>query len=369
MASTVFLHVGVAKTGTSFLQRILWTNRDAFRSAGLLYPGKRSGDQFVASLDLRDLRIEKYAHLDLDGMWDRLAAEVRSFPGSAVISHETLARCSGAEIRRVQQSLAPAELRVVVTARDLGRQIPAVWQETIKNRATNRYSDFLSDIFVNADSGEHKFFWRPQDVARVVRRWGRTVGISNVTVVTVPQPGAPRDELWRRFSAAISAPAVDLQVPESTGNVSLGAAEAELLRYVNLSLPDDLPWPRYARVVKRQFAEHKLARRSSDRIGIPSEWHPAVQDRAARMIGSLKSSGCQVVGDLGDLEPVLPTAGVTTPEELTLDELLGAAAAVIRDDVVLRGGHRRVEVATSANLSERIRAAASGVRRRVRRGS
>ncbi len=370
MARTVFMHVGVAKTGTTYLQRILWANRDALRTAGLLYPGRRSGDQFVASVDLRNLQLDKFAHLDSQGMWDRLAAEVRGFSGNAVFSHETLARCSGAEVRRVQQSLAPADLRVVLTARDLGRQIPAVWQETIKNRATNSYGDFLHDIFLEPDSGEHKFFWRPQHVAKVVRRWGRTVGISNVIVVTVPQPEAPRDELWRRFATALEAPAVDLRQPDSTGNVSLGPAEAELLRFVNAALPDDLPWPRYSRVVKRQFAERKLATRSSERIGVPPNWHAVVRERATETIEYLKSSGCQVVGDLDDLNPVLPTTGVTAPEDVSRDDLLRVAGEVIRDVVILRG-RRRVDVPLDApeSLAERLRSMASRVRRRVRRGT
>ena len=37
----------------------------------------------------------------------------------------------------------------MLTIRDLGRQIPAVWQENVKNRATSSYDEFLNDIFVN----------------------------------------------------------------------------------------------------------------------------------------------------------------------------------------------------------------------------
>jgi hypothetical protein len=377
VAPTVFLHVGVAKTGTTYLQRILWANRSVLRTAGLLYPGKKSGDQFAASLDLRAFQLEKFEQLRVEGMWDTIAAEVRSFGGDAVISHETLARCSSGDVRRVKQSFPDADLRVVLTARDLGRQVPAVWQETVKNRSTSSYDDYLTDIFLNPDSGASKFFWRPQDVAKVVHRWGRVMGMTNVTVVTVPPPGAPRDELWRRFASAIDLPDVDIEPPQAAGNVSLGPAEAELLRHVNAVLPDEFPWVRYSRIVKRQFAERTLASRQGDRLAVPPQWHDAVKERANSMVDSLAVCGCRVVGDLGDLTPLLPVSAVSGPGDLSSDQLLRVAAEVIRDEVILRPPPRPAKIdapaapapAAAEPQSARMREMLERLRRRVRRGA
>lgn len=357
------MHVGVAKTGTTYLQRILFAHRDALRSAGLLYPGARPGNQFIASLDLRGLVGDKFAHLDTDGAWDRLAREVRSHEGNVVISHETFARCSNEEVARVLASVGGADVKVIVTVRDLGRQIPAVWQETLKNRATSSYDEFLHDIFINVETGAHKFFWRPQDVSKVVRRWGRHVGMGNVTVVTVPPSGAARDKLWNRFAEAIDLPEVAIELPEVAANSSLGPAEAELLRYVNASLPDDFPWVRYARVVKRQLAENRLAKRESSRIVIPAAWHEAVHDRAMSIVAYLEGSGVRVIGDLTDLTPVLPSAQVSGPDDLTRDELMQTAAQVVRD-YALTSHHRRGPA--DPLDAERLVGRAYGLVRRVR---
>src|SRR3954447_10044614 len=150
------MHVGVAKTGTTYLQRILFSHRDALRAAGLLYPGSQPGDQFVASIDLRGLDDPKFDHFNAGGSWDQMADEVRGFDGNAIISHETFARATGQQIERIVESFDTADLRIVFTVRDLGRQIPAVWQETLKNRATGSYDRFLNDVFINTDSGPHK---------------------------------------------------------------------------------------------------------------------------------------------------------------------------------------------------------------------
>jgi hypothetical protein len=326
------MHVGVAKTGTTYLQRILFSHRDALREAGVLYPGAQPGDQFVASIDLRGLDDAKFDHFNAGGAWDRMADEVRAFEGNAVISHETFARASAQHIDRIVDSFDSADLRIVLTVRDLGRQIPAVWQETLKNKATGSYGQFLEDIFRNEESGPHKFFWRPQDIARLVRRWIRHVGGDKVTLVTVPPSGAPRDELWNRFAQAIDLPdgAVS-ELPAAAANSSLGPAEAELLRHLNASLPPDFPWPRYIKTVKRQFAETKLAGRGGGRILVPPEWHDAVKQRATEMVSYLEQSGVDVIGDLNDLTPALPVADVSGPDDLSRDDLMRVSAEVVRD--------------------------------------
>jgi hypothetical protein len=362
------MHVGVAKTGTTYLQRILQAHRDALKHAGVLYPGRRSGDQFVAAVDLRGAEQENFDHLDTEGAWDRLTDEVRRHRGNAVISHETFARSSRSSVERAAHSFGDSELKVVLTLRDLGRQIPAVWQETIKNRSTIGYHDFLDDIFHHPTTGTYKFFWKAQDFRKVVRKWGGEVGMENVTVVTVPQSGAPRDELWNRFADAIDLPEVSIQIPEAAANTSIGPAEAELLRHVNAALPDDFPWPRYIKLVKRQFAERRLAPRSSGRIVVPPEWHDTVKEKAARMVDYLEASGVRVVGDLADLTPVLPVSEVSGPDDLSREELMTASAEVVRDLVIMPRRSPDIASARASGGGSGARAWLGRLQARLRRG-
>jgi hypothetical protein len=368
------MHAGVAKTGTTYLQRILFGHRVVLREAGLLYPGEHGGDQFVASIDLRELDHPKFHHFNAPGAWDRLADQVRAFDGNVVVSHETFARASSRQIERIVDSFDTSDLRIVFTVRDLGRQIPAVWQETLKNKATGSYDQFLTDIFVNVDSGPHRFFWKPQDIARLVRRWTDQVGSDKITLVTVPPSGAPRDELWNRFARAIDLPDVPIELPELAANSSLGPAEAELLRHLNATLPDDLPWPRYIRTVKRQFAETKLAGRDGGRIVVPPEWHEAVKQRATEMVTYLEKSGVAVIGDLNDLTPALPESDVSGPGDLSRDELMRVSAEVVRDYLLAPAPRRPAPVPAPAPAPapaavpgrSRVRVLLGRVRRRLR---
>ena len=69
MATRLVLHVGVMKSGTTFVQRVLLANRDRLAEHGVLFPGKQWRRQVVAVRDLMVHRIEEYArhcgHADL----------------------------------------------------------------------------------------------------------------------------------------------------------------------------------------------------------------------------------------------------------------------------------------------------------------
>ena len=50
MASKVLLHVGTPKTGTSYLQDVLFRNRETLAAAGIAYPATRHDSHFLAAL-------------------------------------------------------------------------------------------------------------------------------------------------------------------------------------------------------------------------------------------------------------------------------------------------------------------------------
>ncbi|MEZ5159589.1 MAG: hypothetical protein R2709_01780 [Marmoricola sp.] len=94
------------------------------------------------------------------GRWDRLAEEVRSWEGTAIISHEIFGTASRAHVHRALDSLGDAEVHIVVSARDLARQLPAEWQENVKHRRTLTYNAFLDQICDEHRAGKiAQWFW------------------------------------------------------------------------------------------------------------------------------------------------------------------------------------------------------------------
>lgn len=342
MARTVIVHVGAPKTGTSFVQDLLFTERDRLREAGVLYAADRFDAHFLAALDLLDLPwggIEEEAV----GAWDRLAGEVRAWPGIAIVSHEILATASRAQVGRALASLGGegSDLHVVYSARDLVRQIPAEWQENIKHRRETTYADFLAELRSPAcDEPTARWFWAVQEVPDVLDRWGATLPTENVHLVTVPPPGAPEETLWHRFSRVIGLDP-DEFVPEVVRkNPSLGVAETALLRLLNIRIVD-LVWNHnYRPLVRENMVHQNLSQqRVSPKLSVPPEIWTWADELSHAWVEELAARGYDVSGDLDDLlpRPALPWHDPDDPDPAQLAEAgLNALTAMTVEAARLR---------------------------------
>ena len=103
--------------------------------------------------------------------------------------------------------LAPAEVHLVVTAREPLGLFTASWQESIKNRDTRPMADYST---VEADDSGGVWNWRTLDVRRVLERWSPAFPAERVHVLPLPRPGCPATHdlgpVRRRWSASIPTP-------------------------------------------------------------------------------------------------------------------------------------------------------------------
>ena len=151
-----------------------WRNQRALRRPGSGRPG-RQVDHFHAALDLRGIAFGGHEHPDVPGAWARLAGTgAEASADTAVMSHEVLAGAQPDQIAAASRDLSPAEVHVVYAARDLARQLPAVWQEGLKNRQTRSFSRFLERA-LRPDAAQDRGFWRAQHPVAVLGRWSQHV--------------------------------------------------------------------------------------------------------------------------------------------------------------------------------------------------
>lgn len=311
MARRVLLHVGTPKTGTTYLQDVCFLNRELLREHGILYPAERFDAHFLAALDLMRL---PWAGLERQavGAWDRLAEQVRAFDGTAIVSHEILARATAPQARRALESLghgSGTEIHLVLSVRDLVRQIPAEWQENVKHRTTTSYADFLAELQDPSRDGTiASWFWAVQEIPDIVDRWRHDLPASQVHLVTVPPAGSPRDLLWERFVAAFGLGEVPLGLGTDRANVSLGAPETYLMRQVNL-VSDHIEPTDYRSQIRELLAHRTLSTRTgSPRLALDPACYPWVASLETAWVGELERQGYDVVGSLGELQGTVPAA-------------------------------------------------------------
>jgi len=301
---TVHLHVGAMKTGTSYLQGNLDHSRDALARSGVLYPGRIG----PAVHDVLEKRSTRHAGASR-GAWDDLVAEIRAWPGPTVVaSMEFLGLASPEQAGRMVESLRPARVQIVITARDLARTIPSAWQQTTKNRQTVSWPEFLAAVPADRDREDavRDHFWRHHDITAIARTWSAIVGPEQVTVLTVPRPGTDPSVLWDRFCTALGLDHGCYPVAESHAwNFSLGFAEAEMMRRLNAELGRGIDQPSYRRLVT-EFISGDVLRGESPRTSppqLPAHVHDWAVGRSEQVVSELAGLGVRVVGDLAELVP------------------------------------------------------------------
>ena len=298
MADRVFLHIGLPKTGTSYLQTILWSHRPQLREAGLLVPGRERRDHLWASLVVREDPSVHRRGPRAPGSWEALRSEVAAWAGDAVVSHEFFCSATAEQAAGTVAALAPAQVHVVVTARDPLSLFTSSWQESLKNKATTPLDQYGRTV---SDDPRVVWDWRALDLGLVLERWGGTVPPEQVHLVTPPPGEAPRTELWTRFCSVLG---IDPEVADPSagfGNTSLGVVEAELLRRVNARLVgfdralDRGVW------IRSFLADERLVPRGGDRFWPDAEQQEDCRSRARSAVALVRNRGFDVVGDLESL--------------------------------------------------------------------
>jgi hypothetical protein len=334
----VFLHIGEPKTGTTFLQHVMWRNRGELAARGVVLPGHHPQDHYRATQDLRGIRkLASDPAGSWTGEWEILARQAQQAPRVAVISHELFSAADAEQAERAVRSLEPAEVHVVLTVRDMATLLPAEWQETVKHRNARRWEDWLGDVIDRESYAADRrqwWFWRVHDTLAILGIWARCVPAERVHVITVPPPGADSALLWERFATLLGVDPASVDITRARSNSSLGLPEIEFLRRLNEALPDEIPDWFYMWNVKEAVAHRALASRPrTGRLVLPADRADWAAKQGEILIGALGDSAYDVVGAVGELRPPPVTDSAVSPAdqpaELVLDAAVDAAAALV----------------------------------------
>lgn len=324
MVEKVFWHIGLPKTGTTYLQQILWANPDALRRDGITLPGAGHRRHLWAALDLQERPTLLRRHPDAPGTWDRLAGQLERAGGAGLLTHEFFCGCTQQQIRRGLDRLRPASVEVIITARDAHGMLSAGWQEMVKNGGRRSLGE------VAASRSTSEFSWQTWDLHGVLERWVAEVPPEHIHVIPMPAPGSPPDLLWQRFAEVVGLKG-DYVLPDRPVNTSLGLAQVELLRRINPHLRDMNSAFDRGHWIRGRLAEGLLGRQSGDRFVADPELLEDCRARSRRAVELIRDRGVRVHGDLSTLSVPDDFPGRRTVGSATDAELLDAAAELVAD--------------------------------------
>ena len=343
----LYLHIGLQKTGTSYLQRIFWDSVPALAAQGVdLVPDSKRA-MFRLMLDARERFDPTIDQPSVSRAVDRLPAQLQQARDTALISQESLATATTPQIRRLLAATANREVHVVVTMRDLGRQIPSAWQQTLQNGKSRRFEAYVRNL--ESQAGQDAQVWATMDGPRILKRWGREVPPERIHVVTVPPSGSEPRLLLDRFCSVVGMSPESLTIDEtSRGNRGLRAEQAEVLRRVNELLPPEfMRRDVYGDLGKRYFAVKVLGDDQGTRIQLPASRQAWCTDISQQYVEHIEGAGYQVAGDLGDLLPS-PASFADEAVRVSHREVAALSSRALADMLVDRMEEREARRAARA---------------------
>jgi hypothetical protein len=375
----VFLHVGLHKTGTTYVQHLMRANRAALRQQGVLYPGGAGfPSQIFAAWDLLGRRPQGGGGRDarIAGAWAAMAEAVAAVPvaeASVVyLCDEHLSLATSRQARVAVESFTGADVHVVVTARDLARVVTSAWQEDVKNRGRFSWTDFIAAVRDPAQVGTNpaRSFWLRQDLPVVLETWAEHVGVERVHVVTVPAAGSPSDLLVERLGSLVGFHPHTLTAPAKWANENVGLVGTELLRRLSPRLAH-LDTRRFDKLVKLTLVRRLAVELEPVRHALDDDELAWTVERSREMSKLVRNAGYPVVGDLDDL---LPRAGAgRRPADVTADELTEAALVALAglgDEYVNTWwANRRPDEATESSGTARATSAIRALQYQGRRAA
>lgn len=330
MSRRVFWHIGLPKTGTSYLQAIVWPHRAALRDAGLLVPGRERRDHLWASLVLREDPHVARRNPRAPQAWDVVRHEVADWDGDALLSHEFFCSASTQQARAGVAALEAegAEVHLVVTAREPLGLFTSSWQEHLKNKGTTRIGDYGARV---SEDPTVVWNWRALDLGLVLERWAPAVGDpSRVHVITPPERDRPRHELWERFCSVLG---IDPGVASAEGfpNASMGVVEAETLRRVNERLEGfDRAFDRGV-WIRSFLADDRLVPRGGEPYWPGPEQVEDCRRRGEDAVTLVRAAGYHVVGDLDALRVPASLPERRHPDSVTDAEVADCAVDLVAE--------------------------------------
>lgn len=371
----VYVHIGLAKTGTTSIQSALQDSAPSLLEHGVVFAGGKHRTQRLAVYDLLGRRIEGDEVHDPAGAWNALVTDIDATSARAVVlSEELLSASRPRQVRTLVKSLKAHRVFVIVGVRDLGRSLPSAWQQEVVKGHSFTWDEYVAAIRDPAQgpATASVAFRLRFDLLRILDTWERVLPREQIRLVTVPPAGSPPTLLLDRFADVVGVPNGVMRGKDTQRNEALGVAEVETLRRLNEVLKPELSHAQHIAVVQGAIRGGLAGRKGSRRLTLPMEERAWVSEWTDDLIAELTARSYDVRGDLTDLIPVYPPGDQRGLDEFTDDELLGPTEDALRALSLAHGslwkrhqrlrGRQESEASVGTRVSSSARAKSFGLR-------
>ena len=239
MSKTVYLHIGLPKTGSSTIQHAFYQRRDRLSEVGIRYlqTGALEFNDFghhillMGAMGERGLRIDEGKSIEAAlTLWESALLEIESCSeGHVLVSSElfSLDLDTTEAFEFVRDKLASFEVKIVIVLRDVVDFVNSVYAQRVRDG----YDDDLHQYIVN--------IWPSLNWKKLIDRWGQYFGSDSIVVLKFEN--LIEGSLANNFCREVFGLTLDQDFfPQNRSNFSLPHSAILFLKDLNRSsIPDE----------------------------------------------------------------------------------------------------------------------------------
>ena len=196
---TLYLHIGLRKTGTTSLQKILHQNAEIIRAHGINYVSRVAGlpveeenaHHFLAHglLNKRHRYTPKVDFSELDAHASALRDEICSVEGVNVISSEDFSRLEDYSVFKLAEYFSGVDVKILIYLR---RQ--DAWIDSLYGQMLKVGRDLSIDQLIDFEE-------RSIDIPKFLLPWENAFGSENI-IIRIYE-GEAKNNIWEDFCSAV----------------------------------------------------------------------------------------------------------------------------------------------------------------------
>jgi hypothetical protein len=132
----LFLHIGPHKTGSTYIQRYFFDNRQQLLKLGVNYPSAGCGKHKAQHETVEN--VKKLEQGELDDFFEQCTGSAINF-----ISSENFSSLKPEHIEKLSKALANLDVRIIYYYRNFIDKFPSFWQEAIKHGRSFTFHEFI----------------------------------------------------------------------------------------------------------------------------------------------------------------------------------------------------------------------------------
>ncbi len=275
------LHVGMHKSGTTFIQSILANNRRLLLKHGWVYPLGGRNQQIACYGINGDLNpwTTRFPVQRLQNQSRKLLKEISSNKNkNLIVSAEVLSVLNEEGIKNFIENVGKPT-KVIFTVRRLGKTLPSAWQQYLKKGQIESLDDFLIRLEKIKTKQAHRQPWAAHAYGDCIERWKKACDAEITSLILDPDDQTATG-LLDTFTRATSLPgSMNTDFDNMLENTSLSLNSAEVLRKLNVFSREHLDNE------QRQALNDYLLQDvlfdpffGSDRITLTNEWKESIEN-------------------------------------------------------------------------------------------